>query len=217
MGRSPGEGKGYPLQYSGLENSRDSPWGRKESDTAEHPSCPRRLSPASASGPGAAAWLLPAASRPCFVHTALRLNLSRASARFSGRWCLHTCTLRVKGVCLHPQGISVCVPVHLREASRDGRSCVVDSPSTTATSSAARLSPEAWGTSSLPLPLFSDGVWTCLLPGPHAPRLPRRLAFPLLRGLCAHTWATFSPSVHPPIDTEDTSESWQLRLALQRP
>ena len=32
-GRSPGEGKGYPLQYSGLENSMDSPWGRKESDT----------------------------------------------------------------------------------------------------------------------------------------------------------------------------------------
>ena len=24
MGRSPGEGKGYPLQYSGLENSMDS-------------------------------------------------------------------------------------------------------------------------------------------------------------------------------------------------
>ena len=23
LGRSPGEGKGYPLQYSGLENSRD--------------------------------------------------------------------------------------------------------------------------------------------------------------------------------------------------
>ena len=23
MGRSPGEGKGYPLQYSGLENSMD--------------------------------------------------------------------------------------------------------------------------------------------------------------------------------------------------
>ena len=33
LGRSPGEGKGYPLQYSGLENSMDySPWGRKESD-----------------------------------------------------------------------------------------------------------------------------------------------------------------------------------------
>ena len=31
--RCPGEGKGYPLQYSGLENSMDcSPWGRKESD-----------------------------------------------------------------------------------------------------------------------------------------------------------------------------------------
>ena len=31
LGRSPGEGKGYPLQYSGLEN----PWGRKESDMTE--------------------------------------------------------------------------------------------------------------------------------------------------------------------------------------
>ena len=34
--RSPGEGKGYPLQYSGLETSMDcSPWGRKVSDTTE--------------------------------------------------------------------------------------------------------------------------------------------------------------------------------------
>jgi len=34
--RSPGEGKGYPLQYSGLENSMDcSPLGHKESDTTE--------------------------------------------------------------------------------------------------------------------------------------------------------------------------------------
>ena len=36
--RSPGEGKGYPLQYSGLENSMDciySPWGHKESDMTE--------------------------------------------------------------------------------------------------------------------------------------------------------------------------------------
>ena len=32
---SPGEGKGYPLQYSGLENSIDSLWGHKESDTTE--------------------------------------------------------------------------------------------------------------------------------------------------------------------------------------
>ena len=32
---SPGEGKGYPLQYSGLEKSWMSPWGRKESDTTE--------------------------------------------------------------------------------------------------------------------------------------------------------------------------------------
>ena len=36
LGRCPGEGKGYPLQYSGLENSMDySPWGHKESDSTE--------------------------------------------------------------------------------------------------------------------------------------------------------------------------------------
>ena len=33
-GRSPGEGKGYS-QYSGLENSMDSWWGRKDSDMTE--------------------------------------------------------------------------------------------------------------------------------------------------------------------------------------
>ena len=34
--RSPGGGKGSPLQYSGLENSMDYiAWGRKESDMAE--------------------------------------------------------------------------------------------------------------------------------------------------------------------------------------
>ena len=39
-GRSPGEGNGYPLQYSCLENSTDreaySPWDHKESDMTEH-------------------------------------------------------------------------------------------------------------------------------------------------------------------------------------
>ena len=34
LGRSPGEGKGYQLQYSGQENSMD-PWGRRESDMTE--------------------------------------------------------------------------------------------------------------------------------------------------------------------------------------
>ena len=32
---SPGEGKSYPLQYSGLENSMDCPWRPKELDTIE--------------------------------------------------------------------------------------------------------------------------------------------------------------------------------------
>ena len=35
FGRSSGEGNGYPLQYSGLENSMDSPWGHKESGMTE--------------------------------------------------------------------------------------------------------------------------------------------------------------------------------------
>ena len=36
LGRTPGEGKGYPLKYSGLENSMDySPWGCKASDRTE--------------------------------------------------------------------------------------------------------------------------------------------------------------------------------------
>ena len=35
LGRSLGEGKGYPLQYSVLENSMDNPWGHKESDMTE--------------------------------------------------------------------------------------------------------------------------------------------------------------------------------------
>ena len=42
LGRSPGEGNGYPLQYSGLENPMGerslagySPWGRKEARTTE--------------------------------------------------------------------------------------------------------------------------------------------------------------------------------------
>ena len=37
LGRSPGEGDSFPLQYSGLENSMDS-WGHKKSDTSERPS-----------------------------------------------------------------------------------------------------------------------------------------------------------------------------------
>ena len=37
LGRSPGEGIGYPLQYSSLEKFHGlfSPWGRKESDMTE--------------------------------------------------------------------------------------------------------------------------------------------------------------------------------------
>ena len=34
LGRSPGEGKGYPLQYSGLENSMD--WGSMGSQRVRH-------------------------------------------------------------------------------------------------------------------------------------------------------------------------------------
>ena len=41
LGRSPGEGKGYPLQYSGLENSMDCiVHGVAESDMTEPLSAP---------------------------------------------------------------------------------------------------------------------------------------------------------------------------------
>ena len=40
LGSSSGEGNGYPLQYSGLENSMDYPWGRKELNTTEQLSRP---------------------------------------------------------------------------------------------------------------------------------------------------------------------------------
>ena len=42
LGRSPGEGKGYPLQYSGLENSTDCTES-KESDITEQVSLHRTL------------------------------------------------------------------------------------------------------------------------------------------------------------------------------
>ena len=35
LGRSPGEGKGYLLQYSGLENATNCPWDHRESDMTE--------------------------------------------------------------------------------------------------------------------------------------------------------------------------------------
>ena len=44
LGRSPGKGNSYPLQYSGLENSMDyTPWGHKESDMTEQLSLSRRI------------------------------------------------------------------------------------------------------------------------------------------------------------------------------
>ena len=43
LGRSPGDGKGYSLQYSGLENSMDNPWGLKEPDTTKQQSKSLRL------------------------------------------------------------------------------------------------------------------------------------------------------------------------------
>ena len=35
LGRSTGEGIGYPLQYSGLENGMYSPWDHNKLDTTE--------------------------------------------------------------------------------------------------------------------------------------------------------------------------------------
>ena len=43
LGGSPGEGKGYPLQYSDLKNSVDSLWSRRESDRTERLSLTHNL------------------------------------------------------------------------------------------------------------------------------------------------------------------------------
>ena len=46
LGRSPEEGKGYPLQYFALENPMDySPGGHKESDKTQHLSSMHALNP----------------------------------------------------------------------------------------------------------------------------------------------------------------------------
>ena len=63
MGRSPGEGKGYPLQYSGLENSMDCKvHGVAESDRTERLSLPLCFIIA-LPGKGGHRGLMP--SRPC--------------------------------------------------------------------------------------------------------------------------------------------------------
>ena len=56
LGRSPGEGSGYPLQYSCLENSMDrgawqgySPWGLKELNTTEQLTASLSLMPMTSS------------------------------------------------------------------------------------------------------------------------------------------------------------------------
>ena len=69
-GRSPGGGRGNPLQYSYLENPMDrgawkatySPWGCKESDTTEQLSLnpllgPRSLTERASRGGGLGTWL----------------------------------------------------------------------------------------------------------------------------------------------------------------
>ena len=70
LGRSRGEGKGYPLQYSGLENY--SPWSHRQSDTAERLS----LSP----GAWATGWPgRPLAGALCIQPSSLQSHISSCS------------------------------------------------------------------------------------------------------------------------------------------
>ena len=75
--RSPGEWKGYPLQYCGLKNSMDcmySPWGHKESDTTEWLSLSLPVKKdTSGSLPSAVAphWLRPLTWRQSCFHSLL--------------------------------------------------------------------------------------------------------------------------------------------------
>ena len=81
LGRSPGEGNGYPLQYSCLENPMDggawratSPWGHTKSDTPERlgtMDLRRRASPVSGVFPPPAPWrdpFLTFLTYSCYLH-----------------------------------------------------------------------------------------------------------------------------------------------------
>ena len=57
LGRFPGEGKGYPLQYSSLQNSMESPWGCIASDMTEQLSLSLSLS-------SILAWKIPWTEEP---------------------------------------------------------------------------------------------------------------------------------------------------------
>ena len=82
LGRSPGEGKGYPLQYSGLENSMDySPWGHKELDTAEQLS-------------------LSLSNLPCGLEISLQISTQEKWTGVSTEICL----------CIHTAAIFIIVP-----------------------------------------------------------------------------------------------------------
>ena len=87
LGRSPGKGKGYPLQYSGLENSMDcSPWGRQESDTTERRSL--STSPPQSSSQVFSQWCrLP---RDCPLQLCPRHSCRRLLCGFLGHWTCHS-------------------------------------------------------------------------------------------------------------------------------
>ena len=66
LGGSPGERKGYPLHYSGLENSMEtcSPWGSKESDTTERLFHFHALEKEMATHSSVLAWRIPGTGEP---------------------------------------------------------------------------------------------------------------------------------------------------------
>ena len=91
--RSPGEGNGYPLQYSGLENSMDcySPWGCKESDTTERLSLKQKRQRTEASGLYYSHW--PCALVAYSPTVVICLCLYRLSPGKEQRLYLHSCIL----------------------------------------------------------------------------------------------------------------------------
>ena len=90
LGRSPGEGKGYPLQCSGLEDSmKYNIWSRKESGTTERLSCSafniwlQSLWSSRSHESWAQAWKRLASSLPCWL--TIRTWWPK-SMKWSSRW-----------------------------------------------------------------------------------------------------------------------------------
>ena len=108
LGRSLGEGKGYPLQYPGLENSMGcSPWGPKKGKVKVAQPCPALCNPMDCSLPGSSVHgIFQARVLECLTVVLSCISLvpllSISCISFFGEVSIQIfCPLKNKFLCLH--------------------------------------------------------------------------------------------------------------------